>query len=446
MGKNNGNSWLNAVKKAFRSPANDGEKRSISRRRDDNDHEEEEKKRGKRRWIFRKNSPLETTIQHNVAKGSNSSTLIVSANTQDKEANLVANSCVSDQRRAVETAQQAAVDTIRLRRSSLYVEERRAAVRIQAIFRGYLARRALLALKGVVKLQALVRGYNVRKRAKMTLQCIQSLVRVQSLVCDQRRRLSCEANSVSRNTNRLSCNPHSLDEIQTLIDKAEECSLRQRNTLAHILSNQIRTLGDEDQFPYNNYQEFEEEENKRFSGSWKTNHPETGVVRKDRNLCVRTDPIKTVEIDTSSPYLYTSPRTPSSSKIESVKVHSCSPRHRARETNYQTAETPTSRSIYLHRMSMSESSCSLPQPSYMAATASAIARVRSLSTPRQRPNLSPRRGDQTGSSAKKRLSFPVPEHAYINADDKPNIQTYKGFRSDQFGQGQRSNVTCYYTE
>ncbi|KAL7106815.1 hypothetical protein ACP275_06G016300 [Erythranthe tilingii] len=444
MGKKNGNSWLNAVKKAFRSPpANDGEKRSMSRRREDIDHEEEEK-RGKRRWIFRKNSPLETTIQHNVAKGSNSSTVIVSTNTQDREeANLVENSCVSDQRRAVETA----VDTIRLRRSSLCVEERRAAVLIQAIFRGYLARRALLALKGVVKLQALVRGYNVRKRAKMTLQCIQSLVRVQSLVCDQRRRLSCEANSVSRNANRLSYNPHSLDEIQALIHKAEECSLRQRKTLAHILSSQISTLGDEDQFPNNNYQEFEEEENKRFSGSWKTNHPETGVVRKDRNLCVRTDPIKTVEIDTSSPCLYTSPRTPSSPKIESIKVHSCSPRHRTRETNYQTAETPTSRSIYLHRMSMSESSCSLPQPSYMAATASAIARVRSLSTPRQRPNLSPRRGDQTGSSAKKRLSFPVPEHAHINADDKPNIQTYKkGFRSDQFGQGQRANVTCYYTE
>ncbi|KAL7146063.1 hypothetical protein ABFS83_06G016300 [Erythranthe nasuta] len=294
MGKNNGNSWLNAVKKAFvRSPpANKGDKRCTSRRRDDNDHEEEEKKRGKRRWIFRKSSPLETTIQHNVAKCSNSSTVIVSTNTQDKEAYLVENSCVSDQSGAVETAQQAAVDTIRLRRSSLFVEEHRAAVLIQSIFRGYLARRALLALKGVVKLQALVRGYNVRKRAKMTLQCIQSLVHVQSLVCDQRRRLSCEANSVSRNANRLSCNPHSLDEIQALIHKAEECSLKQRNTLAHILSNQIRTLGDEDHFPNNNYQEFEEEENKRFSGSWKTNHPETGVVRKDRNLCVRTDQIK----------------------------------------------------------------------------------------------------------------------------------------------------------
>lgn len=42
MGKNGGNSWLNAVKKAFRSPSKDSEKRS-SRRREENEQEDEEK-------------------------------------------------------------------------------------------------------------------------------------------------------------------------------------------------------------------------------------------------------------------------------------------------------------------------------------------------------------------------------------------------------------------
>lgn len=69
--------------------------------------------------------------------------------------------------------------------------------------RTYKARRALRALKGVVKLQALVRGHNVRKQAKMTLRCMQALVRVQARVLDQRMRLSHEATPKSTINNTL---------------------------------------------------------------------------------------------------------------------------------------------------------------------------------------------------------------------------------------------------
>ncbi|KAL8496127.1 hypothetical protein ACS0TY_020010 [Phlomoides rotata] len=55
-----------------------------------------------------------------------------------------------------------------------------AATKIQAAFRGYLARRALGALKGVVKLQALIRGWAVRQQAINTLKCLQSLVDLNS--------------------------------------------------------------------------------------------------------------------------------------------------------------------------------------------------------------------------------------------------------------------------
>jgi len=48
-----------------------------------------------------------------------------------------------------------------------------------------------------VKLQALVRGHNVRKQAKMTLRCMQALVRVQARVLDQRIRSSLEGSRKS---------------------------------------------------------------------------------------------------------------------------------------------------------------------------------------------------------------------------------------------------------
>lgn len=44
MGKIAGSSWLTAVKRAFRSPTKDNEKRS-SRRREENEQEEEERVR-----------------------------------------------------------------------------------------------------------------------------------------------------------------------------------------------------------------------------------------------------------------------------------------------------------------------------------------------------------------------------------------------------------------
>ncbi|KAB1224931.1 Protein IQ-DOMAIN 14 [Morella rubra] len=58
-----------------------------------------------------------------------------------------------------------------------------AATKIQTAFRGYLARKALQALKGIVRLQAIIRGRAVRRQAISTLKCLQSIVNIQSQVC-----------------------------------------------------------------------------------------------------------------------------------------------------------------------------------------------------------------------------------------------------------------------
>ncbi|KAL2527528.1 IQ-domain 17 [Abeliophyllum distichum] len=277
MGKTGEISWLTAMKRAFRSPVKENDQRN-SRRGEEHEQEEEEKKRGKRRWILPwKPSLHETTIQHSEAKNkaspiSTSSTSYggkTNAESEQRCAIAVAMATTATAEAAVATAQ-AAVEIIRLTRPSILVEQRQAAIVIQTFFRGYLARRARRALKGVVMLQSLIRGYNVRKRAKMTLQCMQSLVLVQTRVCDQRRRLSCEGSrgsmflepdkgdrkpfsrNVSGTADDSDENSYTPEEIQALIQKAKEFSLKHGNTLAHAVNSADVECGPGSIFRQNN--------------------------------------------------------------------------------------------------------------------------------------------------------------------------------------------------
>ncbi|KAJ4961924.1 hypothetical protein NE237_021834 [Protea cynaroides] len=86
------------------------------------------------------------------------------------------------------------------------IRQEQAVTKAQAAFRGYLARRAFRALKGIIRLQALIRGHLVRRQAVATLRCLQGIVRFQALVRGRRVRIShtgLEVHSKSNEAKRL---------------------------------------------------------------------------------------------------------------------------------------------------------------------------------------------------------------------------------------------------
>ncbi|XP_047321015.1 protein IQ-DOMAIN 17-like [Impatiens glandulifera] len=467
MGKKGGSSWLTLVKNAFRSPSKDPRDRKSNIRRDKlherQEEEEEKQKREKKRWLFRKHTcghsaqPFEEKIAPNAGQ-------------QPSDSNLA-----SEQRHAIAVAAataQAALEIIRLARpptsaqlsASIRKDYATAATIIQTAFRGYLARRALQALRGIVKLQALVRGHNVRKQAKSTLKCMEALIRVQNRVRHQRARLSYEGSSIKSmfaESNSLpesnylqerksimmtkarssltddwdEC-PHTLQELDSLLQARKQAAMRPEKTQACAFSQQIWDSGRNPSAVDHIEREIEERAN--WLDQWMASKQWESSSKESSN---RRELIKTVEIDTFMPHRYSSssvqrperrqqqqstnyhrvsyhqpPVTPSPSKMRPLQIHSASPRSFREERSCSTSNTP-SLGTSTRRLSGciprngAEASASVAIPNYMATTESAKARLRSQSAPRQRPST-PERERERGASAKKRLLYhPVPNYS-----------------------------------
>lgn len=324
---------------------------------------QEKKEKRKKVWLFGRHSsrchlPLPAPSLER------SKSLKEAEEEQSKHAVAVAVATAAAAEAAVAAAQ-AAAQVVRLTRPPLSYPRAQelAAIKIQTAFRALLARRALRALKGLVKLQALIRGQAVRRQTTATLRGLQSLMKIQSQTRASRVRAAeddwaheekymvygkATGSTLQQNTHRRwDSSSLSKEELIILLNNRREAALKRERALEYAFSHQERRRP---MTPVS--KEFEANFQER---RWSWLDQWVGEQPLDKDI----------------PEIFPSPRRDENTIVEDTQL-----RYLARRSFTQPRRTS---------LRDDDSFSSSPSfPSYMASTASAKARFRSLSTPKQR--------------------------------------------------------------
>ncbi|XP_017257446.1 protein IQ-DOMAIN 11 [Daucus carota subsp. sativus] len=243
-----------------------------------------------------------------------------------------------------------------------------AATKIQNAFRGYLARKVARALKGIVRLQATIRGILVRRQARKTLNKLQSIANIQSQVRAKRSQMLDDPSCSKDKDIKIDLKSQRRWD-DSLLTKEEENDLCSSKRMAAIKRERIK------QFSFRNRRPAGLEQNK-IDGRW----------RYWLEQCVDTRISKREDLQNLVSVFSTRERI----KHEEPGKEQVKSQNLQKQCHYKESELPATRLVHLQKQHpignrYSAGGGSLAVPTYMAATVSAKAKVRSMSSPRLRP-------------------------------------------------------------
>lgn len=184
----------------------------------------------------------------------NPATLAMDAESvQERNASAVARASAAE---AAVAASRAAAEGVRLTaaaRSPAKSKEEVSALKIQSVYKGYMARRALRSIKGLVRLKTLIQGHSVKRQAITTLKCMQTVTRIQAEVRARRIRMSEENCAFQRQLQQKqhreeksrpsigdnwNGSAQSKEQFEAMQQRKLEAAIKRERTLAYAYSHQ----------------------------------------------------------------------------------------------------------------------------------------------------------------------------------------------------------------